>query len=326
MGGGREGPRPPRREPPRFRAGPNMAEREVETGPRKRFEQKSDAVFDEIVENCGVMDTEMSEDTDHNLTPTLASMSYGMPNQTGSENSLLDEDDYFLNSGDLAGIPVVSSDNEDEQDCSSKDNLVSSVHTDGSLEVERRAAHQESDNENEIQIQNQLKKDFPKQFDQVSVFKSIRKDFCLVRENSKETFSGKEKNRDLTYHEREKRLDKPHKGLDSRLKSSFFDKAANQVEETLHTHLPQNPETNFRDSSYPFASKESIGSELGNSFASNIRIKEEPLDDEYDRAVAPQQGLLDRVKDEPDNAQVNTSPLLPPSVSQRAYSVETGRA
>lgn len=172
------------------------------------------------------MDTEMSEDTDHNLTPTLASMSYGMPNQTGSENSLLDEDDYFLSSGDLAGIPVVSSDNEDEQDFSSKDNLVSSVHTDDSLEVERRASH-ESDNENEMQIQNKLKKDFPKQFDQVSVFKSIRKDFCLVRENSKETFSAKEKNRDLTYHEREKRLDKPHKGLDSRLKSSFFDKAGN---------------------------------------------------------------------------------------------------
>uniref|UniRef100_A0A2K6R9P3 Zinc finger MYM-type containing 4 n=1 Tax=Rhinopithecus roxellana TaxID=61622 RepID=A0A2K6R9P3_RHIRO len=248
------------------------------------------------------MDTEMSEDIDHNLTPTLDSMSYGMPNQTGSENSLLDEDDYFLNSGDLAGIPVVGSDNEDEQDFSSKDNLVSSIHTDDSLEVERRVTQHESDNENEIQIQNKLKKDFPKQFDQVSVFKSIRKDFSLVRENSKETFSGKEKNRDLTY-EREKRLDKPHKDLDSRLKSSFFDKAANQVEETLHTHLPQTPETNFRDSSYPFANKESIGSELGNSFASNIRIKEEPLDDEYDKAMAPQQGLLDKIKDEPDNAQ-----------------------
>ncbi|XP_027393673.1 zinc finger MYM-type protein 4 isoform X2 [Bos indicus x Bos taurus] len=281
-----------------------MAEREVESGPRKRFEQKTGAVFDEIVENCGgIMDTEMSEDIDHNLTPTLDSMSYGMPNQTGSENSLLDEDDYFLNSGDLAGIPVVGSDNEDEQDFSSKDNLVSSIHTDDSLEVERRVTQHESDNENEIQIQNKLKKDFPKQFDQVSVFKSIRKDFSLVRENSKETFSGKEKNRDLTYHEREKRLDKPHKELDSRLKSSFFDKAANQVEETLHTHLPQTPETNFRDSSYPFANKESIGSELGNSFASNIRIKEEPLDDEYDKAMAPQQGLLDRIKDEPDNAQ-----------------------
>uniref|UniRef100_A0A8D0MLR1 Zinc finger MYM-type containing 4 n=1 Tax=Sus scrofa TaxID=9823 RepID=A0A8D0MLR1_PIG len=216
-----------------------------------QFEQKAGAVFDEIVENCGgIMDTEMSEDIDHNLTPTLDSMSYGMPNQTGSENSLLDEDDYFLNSGDLAGIPVVGSDNEDEQDFSSKDNLVSSIHTDDSLEVERRVTQHESDNENEIQIQNKLKKDFPKQFDQVSVFKSIRKDFSLVRENSKETFSGKEKNRDLTYHEREKRLDKPHKELDSRLKSSFFDKAANQVEETLHTHLPQTPETNFREYSH----------------------------------------------------------------------------
>uniref|UniRef100_A0A671DLY4 Zinc finger MYM-type containing 4 n=2 Tax=Rhinolophus ferrumequinum TaxID=59479 RepID=A0A671DLY4_RHIFE len=227
-----------------------MAEREVESGPRKRFEQKTGAVFDEIVENCGgIMDTEMSEDIDHNLTPTLDSMSYGVPNQTGSENSLLDEDDYFLNSGDLAGIPVVGSDNEDEQDFSSKDNLVSSIHTDDSLEVERRVTQHESDNENEIQIQNKLKKDFPKQFDQVSVFKSIRKDFSLVRENSKETFSGKEKNRDLTY-EREKRLDKPHKELDSRLKSSIFDKAANQVEETLHTHLPQTPETNFREYSH----------------------------------------------------------------------------
>uniref|UniRef100_A0A8C5NXU9 Zinc finger, MYM-type 4 n=1 Tax=Jaculus jaculus TaxID=51337 RepID=A0A8C5NXU9_JACJA len=275
-------------------------EREIET---KSFEQKSGAAFDEIVENCGgIMDTEMSEDIDHNLTPTLDSMSYGMPNQTGSENSLLDEDDYFLNSGDLAGIPVVGSDNEDEQDFSSKDNIVSSIHTDDSLEVERRATQHESDNENEIQIQNKLKKDFPKQFDQVSVFKSIRKDFSLVRENSKETFSGKEKNRDLTY-EHEKRLDKPHKDLDSRLKSSFFDKAANQVEETLHTHLPQTPETNFRDSSYPFANKESIGSELGNSYASNLRIKEEPLDDEYDKAMAPQQGLLDKIKDEPENAQ-----------------------
>lgn len=172
------------------------------------------------------MDTEMSEDIDHNLTPTLDSMPYGMPNQTGSENSLLDEDDYFLNSGDLAGIPVVGSDNEDEQDFSSKDNLVSSVHTDDSLEIERRVTQHESDHENEIQIQNKFKKDFPKQFDQVSVFKSIRKDFSLVRENSKETFSGKEKNRDLTY-EHEKQLDKSHKEVDARLKSSFFDKAGN---------------------------------------------------------------------------------------------------
>ncbi|KAL1777114.1 hypothetical protein HispidOSU_023450, partial [Sigmodon hispidus] len=36
VGGGRKGPWPPLREPPRFRTGPNMAEREVETGPQKR--------------------------------------------------------------------------------------------------------------------------------------------------------------------------------------------------------------------------------------------------------------------------------------------------
>ncbi|KAM9031327.1 zinc finger MYM-type protein 4 isoform X9 [Sarcophilus harrisii] len=250
------------------------------------------------------MDTEMSEDMDHNLTPTLESMSYGMPNQTGSENSLLDEDDYFLNSGDLAGIPVVASDNEDEQDFSTKDNLTPPIHAADSLEVDRRVTQHESDSEKEIHIQNKVKKDFPKQFDQGSVFKSIRKDFSLARENSKETFSGKEKNRDISYQEREKRLDKPHKEVDSRLKSSFFDKAvANQVEETLHTQLPQTPETNFRESSFPFPSKESIAPELGNSFAPNIRIKEEPLDDEYDKAMAPQSGLLDKIKDEPDTAQ-----------------------
>ncbi|XP_001380579.3 zinc finger MYM-type protein 4 isoform X4 [Monodelphis domestica] len=284
-----------------------MAEREAEEpGPRKRvgeFEQKA-TVFDEITDKCGViMDTEISEDMDHNLTPTLESMSYGMPNQTGSENSLLDEDDYFLNSGDLAGIPVVASDNEDERDFSSKDNLTSAIHAADSLEVDRRVTQHESDSEKEIHIQNKVKKDFPKQFDQGSVFKAIRKDFSLARENNKETFSGKEKNRDIPYQEREKRLDKPHKEVDSRLKSSFFDKAANQVEETLHTQLPQTPETNFRESSYPFPSKESIGPDLGNSFAPNIRIKEEPLDDEYDKAMAPQPGLLDKIKDEPDSAQ-----------------------
>uniref|UniRef100_A0A4X2K6W9 Zinc finger MYM-type containing 4 n=1 Tax=Vombatus ursinus TaxID=29139 RepID=A0A4X2K6W9_VOMUR len=271
----------------------------------EQFEQKAGAVFDEIADKCGViMDTEMTEDMDHNLTPPLESMSYGMPNQTGSENSLLDEDDYFLNSGDLAGIPVVGSDNEDERDFSTKDNLTSAIHAADSLEVDRRVTQHESDSEKEIHIQNKVKKDFPKQFDQGSVFKSIRKDFSLARENNKETFSGKEKNRDIPYQDREKRLDKPHKEVDSRLKSSFFDKAvANQVEETLHTQLPQTPETNFRESSFPFPSKESIGPELGNSFAPNIRIKEEPLDDEYDKAMAPQPGLLDKIKDEPDTAQ-----------------------
>ncbi|XP_014113999.1 PREDICTED: zinc finger MYM-type protein 4 isoform X6 [Pseudopodoces humilis] len=66
-----------------------MAEAKEEgPGPRSRFEDKSDAVFD-ITEKCGeILDAEMSEDADHNLTPALESLSYGVPNRAGPENSL----------------------------------------------------------------------------------------------------------------------------------------------------------------------------------------------------------------------------------------------
>uniref|UniRef100_A0A452I7P3 TRASH domain-containing protein n=1 Tax=Gopherus agassizii TaxID=38772 RepID=A0A452I7P3_9SAUR len=245
----------------------------------------------------------MSEDADHNLIPTLESISYEMQNRTGSENSLLDEDDYFLNSGDLAGIPVVGSDNEDDQNFTSKDSIPSTIHTEDNLEDGKRVTEHELDSEKELQIQNAIQKDITSSCDQGPIFKPIRKDFSIARDNGKETFSTKEKSREGPFQEREKRLEKIPKELDSRLKSSFLDKAGN-IEETLRTQLaPQIPETNFRDPSYLFASKESIGQELGNSFASNIRIKEEPLDDEYDKAMAPQQGLLDKIKDEPDNSE-----------------------
>ncbi|XP_030820242.1 zinc finger MYM-type protein 4 isoform X2 [Camarhynchus parvulus] len=142
-------------------------------------------------------------------------------------------------------------------------------------------------------------------FEQGPVFKSLRKDFSRTRDNGKETFSAKDKKREGHFQERGKRLEKIPKDMDSRLKSSFLDKAVhNQVEETLRTQLAtQTPETNFRESSYLFSSKESIGQELGNSFAPNIRIKKEPLDDEYAKAMAPQQGLLDKIKDEPGNSE-----------------------
>ncbi|XP_076213668.1 zinc finger MYM-type protein 4-like isoform X4 [Aptenodytes patagonicus] len=285
-----------------------MAEAKEEgPGPRARFEDKSDAVFD-ITEKCGeILDAEMSEDTDHNLTPALDSISYRIQNRTGSENSLLDDDDddYFLNSGDLAGIPVVGSDNEDDQNFTAKDTLSSVIHDEDHLEEGKRVTEHELDSEKEIQIQNAIQKDLTSPFEQGPVFKSIRKDFSITRDNGKETFSAKDKNREGHFQEREKRLEKIPKDMDSRLKSSFLDKAVhNQVEETLRTQLaPQTPETNFRESSYLFSSKESIGQELGNSFAPNIRIKEEPLDDEYDKAMAPQQGLLDKIKDEPDNSE-----------------------
>ncbi|RMB91237.1 hypothetical protein DUI87_32373 [Hirundo rustica rustica] len=284
-------------------------DREFVTGSKKgseKFEDKSDAVFD-ITEKCGeIMDAEMTEDADHNLTPALESLSYGVPNRAGPENSLQGDDhDYFLNSGELAGIPVIGSDNEDDQDFTAKDILSSAIHDEDHLEEGKRVPDHELDNEKEIQVQNAIQKDLPSPFEQGPVFKSLQKDFSITQDNDKETFSAKDKNREGHFQECEKQLEKIPKDMDSRLKSSFPDETVhNQVEETLRTQLvPQTPETNFRESSYLFSSKESIGQELGNSFAPNIRIKKEPLDDEYAKAMAPQQGLLDKIKDEPGNSE-----------------------
>ncbi|XP_064254686.1 zinc finger MYM-type protein 4 isoform X5 [Passer domesticus] len=228
-----------------------MAEAKEEgPGPRGRFEDKSDAVFD-ITEKCGeILDAEMSEDAEHNLTPALDSLSYGVPNRAGAENSLQGDDhDYFLNSGDLAGIPVVGSDNEDDQNFAPKDTLSSAIPDEDHLEEGKRVPDHELDSEKEIQVQNAIQKDLTSPFEQGPVFKSLRKDFSITRDNGKETFSAKDKNREGHFQEREKRLEKIPKNMDSRLKSSFLDKAVhNQVEETLRTQLaPQTPETNFRE-------------------------------------------------------------------------------
>ncbi|XP_017936763.1 zinc finger MYM-type protein 4 isoform X3 [Manacus vitellinus] len=191
----------------------------------------------------------MSEDTD-NLTPALDSLSYGISNRTGAENSLQGDDhDYFLNSGDLAGIPVIGSDNEEEQNFTPKDTLSSAIPDEDHLEEGKRVPEHELDSEKEIQMQNAIQKDLPSPFEQGPVFKSHRKDFSITRDNGKETFSAKDKNREGHFQEREKRLEKIPKDMDSRLKSSFLDKAVhNQVEETLRTQLaPQTPETNFRE-------------------------------------------------------------------------------
>ncbi|XP_071432620.1 zinc finger MYM-type protein 4-like isoform X3 [Pithys albifrons albifrons] len=227
-----------------------MAEAKEEGPGPRRFEDKSDAVFD-ITEKCGeILDAEMSEDTD-NLTPALDSLSYGISNQTGPEHSLQggDDHDYFLNSGDLAGIPVVGSDNEEDQNFTPKDTLSSAIPNEDHLEEGKRVPEHELDSEKEIQIQNSVQKDVPSRFEQGPVFKSHRKDFSITRDNSKETFAAKDKKREGHFQEREKRLEKIPKDTDSRLKISLVDKAVhNQVEETLRTQLaPQTPETNFRE-------------------------------------------------------------------------------
>lgn len=178
-----------------------------------------------------ILDAEMSEDTDNNLTPALDSISYGIQNRAGSENSLLDDDDddddFFLNSGDLAGIPVVGSDNEDDQNFTPKDTLSSAISDEDHLEEGKRVTDHDLDSEKEIQVQNAIQKDLTSPFEQGPVFKSTRKDFSITRDNGKETFSAKDKNREGQFQDHEKRLEKIPKDTDSRLKSSFLDKAGN---------------------------------------------------------------------------------------------------
>ncbi|MEE6524230.1 hypothetical protein FKM82_023579, partial [Ascaphus truei] len=85
------------------------------------------------------------------------------------------------------------------------------------------------------------------------------------------------------------------------------------MEESARAQLvAQAPDTNFRESSYTFSSKSSTGETLGNSYTSNVRIKEEPMDDEYERALAAPPGFLDKVKDEPNNSEeYNPQPKAP---------------
>ncbi|KAL7980557.1 hypothetical protein Chor_001711 [Crotalus horridus] len=256
-----------------------------------QFEDKTDTVFGNAEERANIINSEMSEKTVHNLSPAFDSIPYRMQNRTGSTNSLLDDSDYFLNSGDLAGIPVVGSDNEEEQTFAPKDGLSSALRCEDSRGDGRRVRDHVVDSEKDTPMQNMIQKDLSPPFDKgSSVFKSLRKDFSIARDDSKDPFLAKEKTREGSFQERDKRLEKMPKELDSRLKSSLLDKSASE-------------ENTFDESSYLFANKDSVGQELGNSYASNIRIKEEPLDNDYDKAMAPQPGLLNKIKDEPDSTE-----------------------
>lgn len=176
----------------------------------------------------------MSEKTVHNLSPAFDSIPYRMQNRTGSTNSLLDDSDYFLNSGDLAGIPVVGSDNEEEQTFAPKDGLSSALRSEDSRGDGRRVRDHVGDNEKDTQIQNMIQKDLSPPFDKgSSVFKSLRKDFSIARDDSKDTFLAKEKTREGSFQERDKRLEKMPKELDSRLKSSLLDKSGNIIHSVL---------------------------------------------------------------------------------------------
>lgn len=81
-------------------------------------------------------------------------------------------------------------------------------------------------------------------------------------------------------------------------------KTEGQMEESSRGQLAaQAPDSNFREPGYSYSSKSPMGENLGNSYTPSVRIKEEPMDEDYDRALAPPPSFVDKVKDEPDNSE-----------------------
>ncbi|XP_075709471.1 zinc finger MYM-type protein 4 [Rhinoderma darwinii] len=81
-------------------------------------------------------------------------------------------------------------------------------------------------------------------------------------------------------------------------------KTEGQMEESSRGPLAaQAPDSNFREPGFSYSSKSPMGENLGNSYTPGVRIKEEPMDEDYDRALAPPPNFVDKVKDEPDNSE-----------------------
>ncbi|XP_068125208.1 zinc finger MYM-type protein 4 isoform X2 [Hyperolius riggenbachi] len=206
------------------------------------------------------------------------------------DESLLDED-YFLNSEVLTEIPVHA---EDEQDHFLKGYSSPILYSQGSMEEERIPIEKR-----ELHISNlhKLTEIIP-QLSKQSMIHTIRKDYSLSREReTQDTYSPKETSRDGVFQNTFSREQ------DSRLKGGFNTKQGQMEESSRAQVVAQAPDSSFRESNYNFSSKSPMGDSLGNSYSSGVRVKEEPMDEDYERALAPSSSFADKVKEEPDNAE-----------------------
>ncbi|CAI9590641.1 unnamed protein product [Staurois parvus] len=207
------------------------------------------------------------------------------------DESLLDEN-YFLNSEVLTKVPFPDAD--EEQNNLLKGYSSSGLYSQGSMEEGRIPTEQR-----EIHISNlQRLTEFIPQLNKQSMLQSIRTDFKLSRERETEdTYSTKETGRERIFQ------DTLSREPESRLRGSFNTKQG-QMEESSRTQLAaQAPDNNFRESSYNYSSKSPMGENHGNSYTSGVRIKEEPMDEDYERALAPATTDVEKVKEEPDNSE-----------------------
>ncbi|XP_053563039.1 zinc finger MYM-type protein 4 isoform X2 [Bombina bombina] len=237
----------------------------------------------------------MDADTNHSLRPYIRGIQYKLQNPKVPEESLLDEN-YFMNSEILVGIPDIG--NEDEHNYLLKCTSSSTLRSQGSMEEDRTSTEHDIDSEKDIHINNLRLKDLLPQFSQDSMLKSIRKDFSLARErDGQETYAAKDFGREGIFQ------DKFSRETDPRLRGSFGDKQGQMEDPSRAQLVAQAPETNFRESGYTYSSKSPMADGLANSYSSSVRIKEEPMDEDYEKALAPPAGFADKIKDEPDNAE-----------------------
>ncbi|KAM9320993.1 zinc finger MYM-type protein 4 [Gastrophryne carolinensis] len=207
------------------------------------------------------------------------------------DESLLDEN-YFLNSEVLTENPV--HDTEKEQGYLLKGYSSPTVYSQGSMDEGRIPIEQR-----EFHISNlQRLTEFLPPLSKEPMLHTIRKDFNLSRERAiQDTYSPKETSREGIFQGTFSR--EP----ESKLTGSFNQKPG-QMEESSRAQLAaQAPDSHFRESSYNFNSKSPMGDNLGNTYASSVRVKEEPLDEDYEKALAPTPSLADKVKEELDNSE-----------------------
>ncbi|XP_063810504.1 zinc finger MYM-type protein 4 isoform X2 [Pseudophryne corroboree] len=237
----------------------------------------------------------MDPEFNNTLRPTITRIAYNQQIPKVPDESLLDEN-YFMNSEVLTEIPVIG--DEDEQDYLLKDSTSSTLHSQGSMEEERTPTEHNIEGEKETHISNLRITDILPQLSKESMLQTIRKDFILSREREVQgAYASKEPGRAGIFQ------DTFSREADSSLKGSFDTKQGPMEESSRAQLAAQAPDSSFRESGYNYSSKSPMGENLGNSYAPSVRIKEEPMDEDYERALAPPPNFVDKVKDEPENSE-----------------------
>ncbi|XP_078537259.1 zinc finger MYM-type protein 4 isoform X2 [Lissotriton helveticus] len=229
----------------------------------------------------------MDVETQHCLTSRISGLPYVLQNRNRP-------DSFFMNSGNPARNPLVGAENEETQVP-----YISSHHDDCNLYEEALVDADDTDGKRGFFLKSLRHPVVPLHLGQDSALNPLLADFTFGRDGSKEEFIHPETNRavELSLH-----LEPSPSHLDARLKANFGDGHGQMEEMSRAPLVAQAPETNFRESNYSYRSKSSISASLADSCTSNVRVKDEPVDDEYEKALAPQPGF-DKVKDEPDNSE-----------------------